>query len=113
VSKLSLNELQTVAWLSASVSLIDSANNYTNKLDGLMGNYNGDPADDVFSRTGARPTNLDQERAVYDIAITCKACKHEKLKINYKIKNFINLREFNFRRRRLILSNSCQASKRC
>ncbi len=80
MSKLNLNEFQTLVWLTASVSLIDSASNYTNSLEGLMGNYNGDSTDDVFSRTGIRPTSLEQERAIYDIAITCKQLKPK----NYK-----------------------------
>lgn len=71
ISKLAFNEFQTITWLSASISLIDSAENYNNNLIGLMGNYNGDPSDDVVSRTGVKPTDMNNERSVYNVAISC------------------------------------------
>lgn len=69
-SKINLNEFQVVSWLSSSISLVDTATNYTGKLVGLMGNYNGIANDDVFSRTGIQPTSLSSERSVYEVATT-------------------------------------------
>lgn len=69
-AKINLNAFQVVSWLSSSISLVDTATNYTGKLVGLMGNYNGIANDDVFSRTGVQATNLASERSVYEVATT-------------------------------------------
>ena len=45
--------------------------NYTNNVYGLMGNNNGDPTDDIVSRSGESPVNKTQ-RNIYNVAITCK-----------------------------------------
>ena len=69
-STININEIQVVTWLSASISLVDINTDFSDKLVGLMGNYNGKPDDDVSSRTGTKPNNLNSEKLIYDVANT-------------------------------------------
>ena len=44
---------------------------YNNKLVGLMGNINGNTADDIMSRNKAMPANISLESSIYPIAMNC------------------------------------------
>ena len=44
---------------------------YNNKLVGLMGNINGNTADDIMSRNRAMPANISLESSIYPIAMNC------------------------------------------
>lgn len=58
-----------VSWLIAQILIENRVRNYTNRVEGLMGNYNGRPEDDVFARDGSRPPRLT-ERIIYEFAKT-------------------------------------------
>jgi hypothetical protein len=71
ISRVNVNDAQTLSWLTCNMALSDEA--YINNVNGLMGNNNGDENDDLESRfDGSRPTNMNSERSIYQIANTCK-----------------------------------------
>lgn len=44
---------------------------FDNNLEGLMGNSNKDPTDDIFARNGSLLSNITSERAIFPYASTC------------------------------------------
>ena len=55
---------------------------------GLLGNNNGDPNDDIQSRTGERPNNKTNERDVY---YTLKTCNQNILMYNIRTPLIVTL----------------------
>lgn len=51
---------------------MNNLNNLRNQLVGLMGNFNGNQNDDVFSRDGRYPENINSEKGIFPIASNCK-----------------------------------------
>lgn len=63
---------QQTSWLIVTISFLNNlADSYTNKLLGLMGNFNGIKNDDLISRSGILPTNITLESSIYPIASNC------------------------------------------
>jgi hypothetical protein len=73
ISKVPLNSIQSISWITSSIALSDNIFDYKGKVYGLMGNNNGDDTDDIVSRTGVSVQG-DSQRAIYSIASTCKFC---------------------------------------
>lgn len=71
ISKVPLNSIQSISWITSSIALSDNIFDYKGKVYGLMGNNNGNDADDIVSRTGVSVQGNSQ-RAIYSIASTCK-----------------------------------------
>jgi hypothetical protein len=63
---------QYSSWLTLTINTVRNIRNYSHQLEGLMGNFNGIPTDDVTSRNGLMPTNLSLESSIYPIANTCE-----------------------------------------
>lgn len=79
ISTVSTNDIQHRSWIVTSVNFLDLPSfDYKNKLEGLMGNKNGDKNDDLISRTGLKPTNTS-ERAYYNIAMSWSVTSIEDL----------------------------------
>lgn len=66
----SIDQYQSVSWISSYVSIIKNRLQYRNKLFGLMGNFNDDPSDDIESRSGQKPTDMSKERSIYQVLVT-------------------------------------------
>jgi hypothetical protein len=73
ISKVTLNSIQGISWITSSIALSDNINDYKGKVYGLMGNNNGNDSDDIVSRTGVSVQGNSQ-KAIYGIASTCKFC---------------------------------------
>ena len=82
---------QRLSWLFCNVYLMKTFKTYKNKIFGLMGNYNGDKNDDIFTRNLISITDINSERAIFPIASECKFFISKKF-FNI-IKKIINLRE--------------------
>ena len=68
VTRVEVNQVQTRSWISCSVNFIQTGKfNYQNKLQGLMGNWNGNDKDDIIGRNDEIPSILN-ERQIFDVA---------------------------------------------
>jgi hypothetical protein len=98
IATVQINAAQNVAWLSSTISFINSQLNYTGQLYGLMGNYNGISDDDIVSRTGTYSTDMS-ESSIYNTAITCNfnlIIKFDLIYINEEKSSFNLIRGLEF-----------------
>lgn len=65
------SQTQITTWSTISIKLIDTEIDYTNKLVGLLGNYNGDKGDDITARDGSSVSPNSRTSLIYSKAITC------------------------------------------
>lgn len=75
VSSLSNNN-SLISWLALGMNLDNNVRNYTNRVSGLMGNFNGNPNDDIRSRDGIVSTATN-ESVYYATAETWKISSTE------------------------------------
>jgi hypothetical protein len=73
IMSISVNQYQSISWLTCTIALMNNQTiNYRNLLHGLLGNNNGDQHDDVTSRFGDRPDDINNERHVFETTTTCE-----------------------------------------
>lgn len=63
--------LNGLTWLDMATNFDNSVTNYTNALAGIMGNYNGDPADDIVNRVTNVVQTSRNESVFYADLETC------------------------------------------
>ena len=68
ISKVKLSEFESRSWLSVNIVLPKS---YSNLVEGLMGNYNAQPSDDLRSRSGLIVSDANNDEAIYNALVSC------------------------------------------
>lgn len=66
-----LNSLDNLSWLSFSISLDANVRNYNGAVEGLMGDFDGNPNNDIKYANGALATSITEESIYYNAALTC------------------------------------------
>ena len=67
-----VNSVQTVSWMAYTITFVNPDSNFTDNIYGLMGNGNGVPSDDIFTRDRIVETDTTTDSTIYSTAITCK-----------------------------------------
>lgn len=68
-----LNNLaaNNLSWLSFGLSLDNSIRDYTNAVDGLMGNFDGDSTNDIRYSNGTVLSGVSDESLTYNASYSC------------------------------------------
>ena len=66
-----INQQENVAWMGISIAFFDTISNYESNVNGLLGNNNDQPNDDIASRTGSISSDTTTDSVIYNYANTC------------------------------------------
>jgi hypothetical protein len=72
ITSIAVNQYQSISWLTCTIALMNNQTvNYKSLLHGLLGNNNGNELDDADSKFGDKPSDINDERHVFETTKTC------------------------------------------